>query len=99
MLAVLAEDYVRNLNEEREKGFNGRLKQGLYPLKAPIGYLDNGGGKPKTICPERGPHIKSMFDYTRQGNTLWKCYPMKCTRADCAVNMAGAFISPKLTAS
>jgi len=58
MLAVLAEDNIRNLKEEQEKGFKGRLKQGLYPLKAPIGYLDNGGGKAKTICPTVGPLIK-----------------------------------------
>lgn len=67
MLAVMAEDYVRNLNEEREKGFNARLKQGLYPLKAPLGYLDNGGGKVKTICPERGPKIKELFELYATG--------------------------------
>jgi len=67
MLAVLAEDYVRNLNEEREKGFNARLKQGLYPLKAPLGYLDNGGGKAKTICPTRGPKIAELFELYATG--------------------------------
>ena len=47
--AVIAADYIRNLREETIKGITGRLKQGLYPFKAPIGYVDNGGGKPKTM--------------------------------------------------
>ena len=51
--AVIAADYIRNLREETRKGIEGRLKQGLYPFGAPIGYLDNGKGKPKTPDPER----------------------------------------------
>jgi len=43
--AVVAADYIRNLREETRKGFYGRLKQGLYPLRAPLGYLDQGKGK------------------------------------------------------
>ncbi len=34
---VVAADYVRNLREETKKGLYGRLKQGIYPLGAPIG--------------------------------------------------------------
>lgn len=55
--AVVAADYIRNLREETRKGFYGRLKQGLLPMAAPIGYLDQGGGKAKIIDPERGPLI------------------------------------------
>jgi site-specific DNA recombinase len=60
--AVIAADYIRNLREETLKGMNGRLKQGFYPWKAPIGYLDNGGGKAKTIDPVRGPLIRECFE-------------------------------------
>jgi len=60
--AVIAADYIRNLREETIKGINGRLKQGLYPFKAPIGYLDNGGGKVKTIDPVRGPLVHKLFE-------------------------------------
>ncbi|MEX0957314.1 MAG: recombinase family protein [Rhizobiaceae bacterium] len=59
--AVIAADYIRNLREETIKGLYGRLKQGIYPFKAPIGYLDNGGGKGKTIDPVRGPLVKRAF--------------------------------------
>jgi DNA invertase Pin-like site-specific DNA recombinase len=60
--AVVAADYIRNLKEETRKGFYGRLKQGLYPLQAPLGYLDQGGGKPKTIDPVMGPLIRRAFE-------------------------------------
>jgi DNA invertase Pin-like site-specific DNA recombinase len=60
--AVIAADYVRNLREETIKGITGRLKQGLYPFKAPIGYLDNGGGMPKTLDPLRAPLVRRAFE-------------------------------------
>lgn len=60
--AVIAADYIRNLREETIKGINGRLKQGLYPFRAPIGYLDNGGGKAKTPDPIKAPLVKLAFE-------------------------------------
>src|SRR5437763_10802304 len=65
--AVVAADYIRNLRDEVRKGFYGRLKQGLYPLKAPIGYLDQCGGQPKTIDPARGPLIREVFELYSSG--------------------------------
>jgi site-specific DNA recombinase len=62
MLAVIAADFIRNLRDESKKGILGRLKQGLYPGRAPIGYLDNGRGQPKTPCPEKAPLIRAMFE-------------------------------------
>ena len=63
ILAVVAADYIRNLREEVVKGINGRLKQGLFPFCAPVGYLNNGkGGKVKTIDPIRGPLVKAAFE-------------------------------------
>src|SRR5258708_29492584 len=44
--AVVAADYIRNLREEARKGFYGRLKQGLLPMPAPVGYLNAGKGQP-----------------------------------------------------
>ncbi|TAL02834.1 MAG: recombinase family protein [Verrucomicrobia bacterium] len=60
--AVVSADYIRNLREETRKGFYGRLKQGLYPLQAPIGYLDQGGGKAKIIDPVKGPLVRKAFE-------------------------------------
>lgn len=65
--AVIAADYIRNLREETIKGINGRLSQGLYPFKAPIGYLDNGRGRPKTPDPVRAQYIREMFELYGSG--------------------------------
>jgi len=59
--AVIAADFIRNLREECIKGLNGRLKQGLYPFRAPIGYLNNGRGQAKTPCPQKAPLIREAF--------------------------------------
>lgn len=59
--AVVASDYIRNLREETRKGFYGRLKQGFYPLNAPLGYLDCGGGKAKIPDPAVANHIRDAF--------------------------------------
>ena len=59
--AVIAADYIRNLREETIKGLRGRLKQGLYPFRAPIGYCDTGRGNAKTICPIKGPLVRQLL--------------------------------------
>ncbi|MBZ0148587.1 MAG: recombinase family protein [Pseudorhodoplanes sp.] len=66
--AVVAADYIRNLREETRKGFYGRLHQGLYPLRAPIGYLDRGRGKPKEPDPAVAPLIRRTFELYATGN-------------------------------
>lgn len=65
--AVIAADYIRNLREEVRKGMTGRLQQGLYPLAAPIGYVNNGGGKPKTLDSVRAPLVKRAFELYASG--------------------------------
>ena len=65
--AVIAADYIRNLREETLKGFYGRLKQGFYPLQAPIGYANNGGGKAKTLHPVKAPLVRKLFELYATG--------------------------------
>lgn len=60
--AVVATDYIRNLREEAIKGLRGRLKDGIYPFRAPVGYLDTGGGNVKAVDPVKAPMIKSLFE-------------------------------------
>ncbi len=70
--AVVAADFIRNLREETRKGFYGRLKQGLYPLPAPLGYLNHGRGKPKTIDPVAGPLVREAFERYATGRETLK---------------------------
>jgi site-specific DNA recombinase len=66
--AVVAADYIRNLREEAKKGIYGRLKQGFLPSGAPVGYLNHGGGKQKTIDPQKGPLVRKAFLLYATGN-------------------------------
>lgn len=58
---VLAAHYSRNLSFEVKKGLYGRIKQGQYPFRAPLGYVDNGEGELKTVDPIKGPLVKMAF--------------------------------------
>lgn len=60
--AVVAADFIRNLRDEVRKGIRGRLKQGFYPLPAPIGYIDKGSAQPKEIDPVLGPLVREAFE-------------------------------------
>ncbi len=59
--AVIAADFIRNLREETKRGFYARINQGFYPMPAPLGYLNSGGGKRKEIDPITAPFIKKIF--------------------------------------
>jgi DNA invertase Pin-like site-specific DNA recombinase len=65
--AVVASDYIRNLREEVKKGFYGRIKQGLYPLPAPVGYIDRGQGQTKEPHPVQGPLVRKAFELYATG--------------------------------
>lgn len=65
--AVVAADFIRNLSEETRKGFLGRLRQGIYPLGAPLGYRNHGKGKAKTIERVRGPLVRLTFELYDSG--------------------------------
>lgn len=71
--AVIAADYIRNLRQESIKGIYGRLKQGLWPFRAPIGYLDTGGGNIKSIDPVKAPKVRKLFELYATGEYS---YPM-----------------------
>jgi site-specific DNA recombinase len=65
--AVVAADFIRNLREETRKGMYGRLKQGFYPLRAPLGYLDQGKAKPKVPDPHSAHLIRKAFELYATG--------------------------------
>jgi DNA invertase Pin-like site-specific DNA recombinase len=66
--AVVAADYIRNLREEVKKGFYGRLKQGFYPMPAPIGYMDRGAAQPKEPDPSKASLIIKAFQIYARGD-------------------------------
>lgn len=65
---ALAADYSRNLSQEVKKGIYGRIKQGVYPFRAPLGYLDTGGGNVKTIDTIKAPLVREVFELYCSGD-------------------------------
>jgi DNA invertase Pin-like site-specific DNA recombinase len=65
--AVVAADFIRALRDEVKKGIYGRLKQGFYPLPAPVGYVDKGMAKAKEIDPTAAMLVKQMFELYSSG--------------------------------
>lgn len=78
--AVIAADYIRNLREESIKGLVGRLKQGIWPFNAPLGYINNGKGKTKTIDPVAGSLVRQAFELYGSGQ-----YTVKALRTNLQV--------------
>lgn len=58
---AVASDYCRNLSIEARKGIDQRLREGLYPRPAPVGYQNHGRGQVKTPCPLRAPLVRQLF--------------------------------------
>src|SRR5262245_35921339 len=46
---LMAKQYVDNLSEEVKKGMREKAEQGIWPSKAPIGYLNVDGPDGKKI--------------------------------------------------
>ncbi len=73
--AVVAADFVRNLRDETRKGMRGRLAQGIYPWRAPLGYRDMGGGNPKSVDPVYGPLVREAFELYATGEWNFHTLP------------------------
>jgi len=64
--------YVDNLSENIKRGHRQKLKQGLRPQMAPLGYLNNIKTKQIYIDKEKAPLIKKPLNFTPPGNTPLK---------------------------
>lgn len=90
--AVVAADFIRNLREETRKGLYARLRQGLYPLPAPLGYLDCGRGRPKVPDPDRAHLVRRAFVQYASGLYTLRALCTELRRAG-LTNRAGTPIS------
>ena len=95
--AVVAADFIRNLREETRKGFYGRLKQGLYPLPAPIGYLDTGSGNPKIPDPEKANLVRHIFELYGTGNYSFADLEVEAKRIGLTTRVRGPITRTRLT--
>ena len=64
--------YVDNLSENIKRGHRQKLKQGLWPQMAPLGYLNNRETKQIYLDKEKAPLIKKTFEAYASGNYTLK---------------------------
>ncbi|MGB9847616.1 MAG: recombinase family protein, partial [Minisyncoccia bacterium] len=63
--------YIDNLSENIKRGHRQKLKQGLWPQMAPLGYLNDTKTKQIYIDKEKAPLIKKAFElYATEKYTL-----------------------------
>ncbi|MDD3888000.1 MAG: recombinase family protein [Patescibacteria group bacterium] len=64
--------YVDNLSENIKRGHRQKLKNGLWPQMAPLGYLNNRETKQIYLDEEKAPLIKKTFEAYASGNHTLK---------------------------
>lgn len=66
---VMAKNYIDNLSEEIEKGMKEKAAQGIYPSRAPVGYINAICGDKKFIQPdpEAAPLVRRLFELYSTG--------------------------------
>lgn len=66
---LMAKKYCDNLSEEAQKGMIEKARQGIWPTKAPVGYLNVATGSKRTIAvdPNAAPQIRKCFEQYATG--------------------------------
>ena len=60
--------YVDNLRENVTRGMRQKIRNGVWPCKAPIGYLNNPITRGIDIDKKRAPKVKKLFELYANGN-------------------------------
>ena len=60
--------YVDNLSENIKRGHRQKLKNGIWPQKAPLGYVNDKEKKIICVDKEKAPFIKKAFEAYASGN-------------------------------
>jgi len=64
--------YIDNLSENIKRGHRQKLKNGLWPQMAPLGYLNNKETKQIYVDKEKAPLIKKIFELYATGKYTLK---------------------------
>ena len=59
--------YVDNLSENIRRGQRQKIKNGIWPMVAPIGYLNDRATRTIYPDPERGPLVRKIFELQATG--------------------------------
>ena len=67
---LMAKNYIDNLSEETKKGMLEKAEQGIFPTKAPLGYINVECAGRRVIQPDsvRAPMVTKLFELYATGN-------------------------------
>jgi site-specific DNA recombinase len=67
---LMAKNYIDNLSEEVKKGMREKAEQGIYPSRAPFGYINVRENDRSIILPDpvNAPIVREMFKMYSFGN-------------------------------
>lgn len=65
---LMAKNYSDNLSEEVSKGMLEKARGGDFPVRAPVGYLNDRNERRVVIDPVRAPLIRQAFELYGTGN-------------------------------
>lgn len=64
---AVAKKMSNDISRKTTMGMTEKAEQGIYPSRAPIGYLNNRNTGKIDVDPVRGPLIKKLFELTASG--------------------------------
>jgi len=64
---LMAKNYIDNLSEEVKKGHLEKARQGEYPAKAPLGYMNNTTTNLVEVDPVKAKFVVRMFELAATG--------------------------------
>lgn len=64
---LMAKNYIDNLSEEVKKGHLEKARQGEYPAKAPLGYVNNTTTNLVEVDPDKAKSVVRMFELAATG--------------------------------
>ena len=60
--------YVDNLSENIKRGIRQKLRNGIWPSKPPVGYLNDRNTRSIVVDPARAPLVRKAFELYATGN-------------------------------
>ena len=68
----MANQFIRDLSQNTRRGLKSKAERGMYPCKAPVGYMNDKyaerGNKALLVDPERFDKVRKLFDLMLTGN-------------------------------
>jgi len=79
--------YVDNLSENTKRGLRQKIRNGVWPSWAPVGYLNNPKTKMIDVDPEKAPKIRKLFELYATGNHTFNSLSKWCRENELRGNL------------